>query len=761
MKIVSATATSKDFTISGRLIDSLHVPIPFANICLLADDIDSILVAAISDTTGNFTISYSVTGHYNLRISRISFESRNIQIALTPGEKKIGLGDITLLYDPLQLKEIIVQGKPNDIHYQVDRMVYTPDSLSLVKSVAGFDLLRYVPGVTVSPVDKSISVKGNRNVLILVDGRTSDKDLSTIHATEIKQIEIITNPSTRYNSDVENIVNIILKEEKNKGIQFTVDLEPAYKNTYFFGTVGLDYKNKKSRFFVKYNLSAQNMASVDSSIRIESYDGAEMRYNTNPVKNSYFSARSHIIDYGVDYSVNQKNFFNITCNYFLQDAKEESYDEVKSFTNDTLLTHNFYSSLSHSIIENQNYSFFYKRSFSNPDHEIWLSSNTFLLNRTTTGDYSSGETENLNNFTEAWNEETRNRQQSNDTRLEYFYTKNSLKVETGYHFYIRNIDNTLNSSESNENFTYSDIRQAAFANIVFRKNNFSLQTGARVENTGYKVNVKKEDDFLYPLLSLSCTYNFKKNNAIRFTYNRRLSYPSYRILVPFTYYTADSLSSSSGNSYLKPSLADKVELSFSTEKEDYSFLISAVAKKYKDYLGVQYSLANGVLSSQYQNFSTILAAGGEFSFSASLLFLELNLDGNLYYWDYPGTDHDGLSHILSAEITVNLPADFTADVELDFFNKSINPYGYRNHYTPSVYLFIEKALFKNKASLGISYMCCDRYKTVIWNDYFTETNYSQEKDIYIGIDFSFFFNRGKKISPTKSKLYMEHDEEKK
>jgi len=265
------------------------------------------------------------------------------------------------------------------------------------------------------------------------------------------------------------------------------------------------------------------------------------------------------------------------------------------------------------------------------------------------------------------------------------------------------------------------------------------------------------------LLSLSTTYNLKKNNTIRFTYNRRLLYPSYRLLVPFTYFTADSLSSRSGNSHLKPEVADKFELAFSTEKDDYSFSISAVTKKYRDYIGKQYSITNGVLSSQYHNLSNILTAGGEFSFSASLLFLELNLDGNLYYWDYPGIDHDGLSHTLFTEIIAYLPLDITAGMEFEFFDNILYPYGYLNFYNPCEYFYIEKMLFKNKASLSLFYLypfSSDKDKTVIWNDYFTETEYSQGNDFIIGIGFSYFFNRGEKISATKSKLHMEYDEEK-
>ncbi len=406
------------YKITGRIINTLNVPIPFAPACLLHPENDSLLIAAISDTSGYFSIPYSKPGNYNLRISSFTFKPKTVKIELIPGNVEIALGDIQLMNDIFYLDEVFVTGEQNKLDYRVDKIIFTPDSMSLAKSVTGADLLNYIPGVTVSHIDQSIRVKGNENVLVLVDGRTSDRELSTIHASEIKQIEIISNPSTRYSSDIDNIVNIILKEEKNKGIQIVTNLETTYKNALFFGTLALDYKNKKSRFFVKYNLSAQNMTNADSSIRIESYDDAEIRYNTYPVKDQFFGALFHSIYYGMDYSVNQKNFFNITCKYFHQDAEEEMLDGVKSFTNDTFSTQYFYKSLSHSIVSNHNYSFFYKRSFTNPNHEIWLSSSTFLLNRTNTDDYSSGETEDWNNYSEAWNEETRNRQQSNDTRLE-------------------------------------------------------------------------------------------------------------------------------------------------------------------------------------------------------------------------------------------------------------------------------------------------------------------------------------------------------
>jgi hypothetical protein len=300
--------------------------------------------------------------------------------------------------------------------------------------------------------------------------------------------------------------------------------------------------------------------------------------------------------------------------------------------------------------------------------------------------------------------------------------------------------------------------------MVFQKNKINIQAGLRIENTNYKINKINEDAFLYPLVSLSASDKFKKNNIIRLTYNRRLSYPNYKLLVPFTYFTPDSLSSRSGNSHLKPAMIDKFELAYSTEKKNCSFSISAVTKKHSNYIGMQYSVTNGVLSSQAHNFSKILSAGGEFSITATISFLELNFDGNLYYWDYSGTAHDGLSHSLSTEIMAYLPLDITVGMEFELFARNRYPNGYMDQYNPCEYFYVDKMLFSNKAKFSFYWMypfLSDVSETILWNEYFNETQYSIGKDFIVGIGFSYFFNHGKDIAAKKVKSNMEHDEEKK
>ncbi len=657
----------KTVTISGKLIDSSKSAVPYATVCLYPSDSDSLLQATLSDTLGRFMLRYSRPGDYRIVIRCFTYKNLIKRISLTMKEKEIDLGRLVLQSDAYSLESVTVKAV-NKKAFRVDKMVYSPDSLSLSRSVSGYDLLKYVPGVHVSQKDKLINVNGDKNVLVLVNGRISDRDLSTIHSSEIKQVEVITNPSARYSSETQNVVNIVLKDIKTKGVKIVTSLENSFNNSFTFGNIAVDYENNKTRFFAKYGLSKTYETYADSSQRNEFYQDSELLYKFHPIDNQKYNNLNQTITYGLDHTINKRNFINITCKLSVQNYESYTNDSISTYKDKVQLASKFSSENSHFKTINQNYSVFYRKSFHNPNHKIWFSSNFYILDRNNENKLSSGDLHNPGSGN-IWQENTVNRQQSDDTRLEYFFSNNTLKVESGVHFYIRNIDNTFTSAETLETFTYRDNRNAVFTNLLIRKNKYSVQTGLRIESFTYWINSNPEETKFHPLLFLSSSYNISKSQTLRLTYNKRLSYPNYKLLVPFEFYSADSLSSSSGNSHLKPVQAKKIELGYSLKKDDYTLSVIPSYTNYTDYTGTQYTLEKGTLSGQTSNFSGVSKYGGIFSFSAYLSIFEFYLDGNIFYWNFPGEKYDGLSHDLTVDLDISLPAKITIGSTFYLFTK--------------------------------------------------------------------------------------------
>ncbi len=751
------------FEIAGRLIDSLNNTVPYATICLYNEDASSqeILVGALSDSAGQFKLNYSREGLYRIQIRSMSYSSKSINIQLIQDDKKIDLGDVQLSILSNMLNEVSITAQKK-VENHVDRIVFNPDSLTLKKSVSGYDLLKNIPYISVSPLDKSISVMGKKNVLILINGTTSDREPTTIDATEIKYVEIITNPSTRYSSETESVLNIVLKDEKKEGVKVVTFFETTLKNALTFGGLSVEYETGKWRGFVKYNLSIQNNFSNDSSIRYEYYGVNNLKHVYSPIENGEFSVLSNAIAYGLDCNINEHNFLNLTCNYSKQDYDLNSHEKLETFMSDSIVSYSDYADLSNSLIQNQNYSIFYKRKFNNPKHEIWVHSNLYFLNRNYHSIYEERLTDNPSENLYQWQEKTTNNQVSNDSRLEYFYTNNKIKIESGYHFYTRYVNNNYHSQDIHKSFTYNDSRNALYTNLIFANNKYGLQAGFRLEAFTWQANDEKNDISLYPLVSFSVLRNLKRNQTIRLTYNRRLSYPTYRQLVPFEYFTPDSLSSKSGNSNLVPVKTDKFELSYSLEKDFYNISFNLLHKSIMDYLGAEYELKDGILSSQTVNFSSIRCTGNEFSLSIYPSVFELTIEGNIMYWDFSGTGHDGFSYDILSGISAELPLNITAGIEFELFTRHRNPNGYFDFYKAFDYLYLTKRIFNSNAEISLYWIYpfnSDKSENKYWNDYFSEVQYSNGKDKFIGLGFNYFFNLGKKVNTKSSKVYIEHDEE--
>jgi hypothetical protein len=223
------------------------------------------------------------------------------------------------------------------------------------------------------------------------------------------------------------------------------------------------------------------------------------------------------------------------------------------------------------------------------------------------------------------------------------------------------------------------------------------------------------------------------------------------------------LSTKSGNSDLVPVKTDKLELSYTIEKDLYNISVSFLHKNIMDYIGIAYKLEDGILSSQTVNYSYIGCTGNEFSMSFNPYIFELTLEGNIMYWNFAGNRHDGFSYDIMSSISAELPFNITAGIEFELFTRHRNPNGYYDCYKPFDYLYVTKRILKNKAEINLYWIYpfnSDKSENKYWNDYFSEVQYSNGKDIYIGLSFSYFFNLGKKVNTKSSpKVFNEHDEE--
>ena len=195
-------------TVHGFVTDSVsREPIPYATVRLL--DLDGTLInGAITDVEGAFLMKEVPFGTQTFVVSFVGYRSKRVVKDIEQKEQWFRIG---IVMENKQLQEVSVVGEKVLMKEEVDKTVYRLDDFVLRNSPTVLEAMKSIPGITVRNADESVRVNGSNNVLVLVDGMYSSRSLTTINPEDVESVEVITNPSVEYDSEVANVVNIILK----------------------------------------------------------------------------------------------------------------------------------------------------------------------------------------------------------------------------------------------------------------------------------------------------------------------------------------------------------------------------------------------------------------------------------------------------------------------------------------------------------------------------------------------------------------------
>src|SRR5688572_31235535 len=215
--------------ITGSIMDEKKTPVPYGNVAIHSATDSTLITGGVSDDQGNFKVPVK-PGKYFVKISFLSYKEKSISNVVV-ADTRVDLGVVTLAEDSQVLEEVVVQGEKASMELQLDKRVFNVQKdLSNVGRNAS-DILGNLPSVTVD-VDGTVSLRGSNNVRILIDGKPSGLTsrnpdaLRLLSGNLVERVEIITNPSSRYEAAGEvGIINIILKKNQQKGINgiFTVN----------------------------------------------------------------------------------------------------------------------------------------------------------------------------------------------------------------------------------------------------------------------------------------------------------------------------------------------------------------------------------------------------------------------------------------------------------------------------------------------------------------------------------------------------------
>ncbi|RYU93361.1 outer membrane beta-barrel family protein [Emticicia agri] len=585
---VSFAQNAGKLKLKGKIVDAQSsAALSYASVRLFKLPDSSFVTGNITNDTGDFLID-APAGTYYALLEFIGYKATKTPVfSLTPDNSPHDLGTLKIATSSQTLDEVEVRAEKSSMEMTLDKRVFNVGKDLANAGGTAVDILTNVPSVSVD-IDGNVSLRGSNNVRILVDGKPSGlvsikggSGLQQLQGSSIERIEIITNPSARYEAEgMSGIINIILKKERKEGFNGSFDVITGIPTNLGLAA-NVNYRRKNLNFFVNYTASYRNTPGRNSQYQ-EFYHGDStlitQQNSTSSLKGQNNSARA-----GIDYFFNENNV--LTGSYLWRISKGKRFSDIRyrDYLNN-LNNSTGYTNRTQDETEtepNSEYAISYKRKFDRKGHELsadvryldnWEDSDQYYNQATFKPDGSASDIPAI--LQRSLNYETEKQLLfqldytqpfAKDGKFELGARSSSRDMTNDFSLTQRGTDGTwFPIAGFTNDFLYEENINAAYGIVGNKVNKFSYQIGVRAEWTHVTTTLKKTNEVnprkynnLFP--SVHLTYEFPKQNSMQISYSRRIRRPTYNDLSPFSTFS-DSRNFWSGNPDLNPEFTDVYEI---------------------------------------------------------------------------------------------------------------------------------------------------------------------------------------------------------
>jgi hypothetical protein len=730
--------------IAGAVTDQANKTLASTNISLLNAKDSSLVKAAISNGEGKFEIPVSRPDNYLLKYALVGFESNySTVIAFSEGQS-LTVKTIVLVPAVSKLQGVTVTAKKPMIEVKADKTVFNVEASINATGSNALELLQKSPGIQVDN-NENISMKGKTGVKVYVDGKMLQLDtkdlaayLKSINSNDMEAIEMISNPSAKYDaSGNAGIINIRLKKNKKFGTNGSANLGFVQGVTpKGNGSVNLNYRDKKINLFSNVGANIGDYQNLMDLYRIQKdtlYDQHSVNTNVN---------KSINVKAGADYFIDSKNTIGIMANTNFNNAEFnstsstniyyhptgqfvkslEAYNKVPgNRTNANFnLNYRYIDTTGREINFDADYGLFRGTGNSYQPNYYYGSNNNLLysvINRNSTPT-------DIDIYTAKIDAE----QKLGKGKLGYGLKTSFVTTKNAFDFFNDDANGVPVKIPSKSNrFTYKENVNAAYVNYNQQLNaKWSLQTGLRAEQTNSDGvltradgvtqddnRVKKSYLNLFPSAAIS--WNVDKKNSLNLTFSRRIDRPTYQDLNPFEN-KLDELTYEKGNAFLRPQYTNSVELTHT-----FMGMINTTAgySHVKDYATQVTDTTGNATYVQQQN----LATQQILSFNiGSPLPIKKWWNGYVNVW-YNYQMFDG--KVGDKAVKLNIPSygvymqqsftlgkDYTAELSGSFNGPNVWGATWRTKPQGGLDMGLQKLVLKKKATIKAS--VTDIFKTQPW-----------------------------------------------
>ncbi|MBN8705490.1 MAG: TonB-dependent receptor [Bacteroidetes bacterium] len=632
-------------TISGTLKDNeTRHAIEYGNVVLFRVRDSVMVTGTISGNDGKFILPKIPFGRYYLKVSFIGYETRLIkQIALNPKTPEVELDVIYLQLTPVNLKEIVISGEKEMIINNLDKKVINVDKNMAATGGSAVDIMQTIPAITVD-AEGGIKLRGNKNVTVLIDGRPSAMEgvssgeiLAQIPASSMEAIELVTNPSAKYDPEgTSGIVNIVLKKKQEIGYNSVVTVNAGTGDRYN-GSVNLNYRMNNWNFYGSFDARWNRFGS----------EGTEQQTSYPPFSSNLDqdSRNQNIMNMnglrtGIDYSSDEWNTWSIGLR--TRNMAFNNSGDINSVSTINGLPTQYFTDESDAQREGHHleYSLEHKRTFETKGRE-WTS-NFEVENQTMNRDetrfqknYGTDQSmipglskQRVNGSNKAVNIEF----ESNYSHP----TLNWGRFEVGFKSRLKNMESTSDldtlsyisnlwaeNANKSDKFDYKEQVHAIYSTYSNLFYDFKYQVALRgelalttVSSIQFSNDFKNDYTSIYPSLHIS--REFLDLHEVMVSYSRRVDRPNNRQLNPFVDYS-NSRKIRSGNPALKPQYTDAMELGYSFNLQGTSLSAALFYRTTEDMISEITRLESGdITRTSLQNSATGVSSGIDFSFNQTI-----------------------------------------------------------------------------------------------------------------------------------------------
>ncbi len=764
ISITTISAQNKELKIIGTILEAgNNLPVEFATVLIADANTKKAITGTTSTEKGAFKVTTAAKDFY-IEISFIGFKTKTIE-EFTISKNTIDLGNIILSEDSAQLDEVVVRAEKSQTVFKLDKRVFNVGTDLSSTGASALEVLNNVPSVNVN-IEGAISLRGSEGVQILINGKPSvlareeGNALGSITADMIESIEVITNPSAKYEaSGTSGIINIIMKKSEKRGLNGGITLNTGIPNNHSVG-LSLNRRTEKFNLFSQIGYGKRTFPRESNSLSLNKATGTTLTTTGDSDKNEEFFN----LILGTDYHINDLNVITLSGNYAFENEDEDAIQDYHFLDNNNTVTDSWRrEEVTTATNPKWQYELQYKKDFEDQkDRNLMFSALGSSFGKDKTSNFTDMTISGVNNDAQQI-AQTEFKENEYTFKLDYTHPFSEIyTLETGAQYVIDDVSNDyvvsdfINGAwEVNQNFSnvfdYNQDVLGAYGTFAYEGAKFGIKAGLRLEHTILKTflqNTNERNDRKYTDLfpSVHTSYKLTEDFSLQAGYSRRIFRPRLWDLNPFVSFR-DNFNLSTGNPNLDPEYTDSYEITSILKFENGSLNFGVFYRDTDDVIEDIITFDNNVTTSKPENVGTNKATGIEVNTKYSPTnWITLTADFNYNYFNRQGQfksmNFDFTGNQWSSRMTskLKLPADFTVELTGNYRSK------YKDiQSTIDDNLFMDlgvrKKMFKGKlnANLSVRDVFASRRRQSATNQVnFYRSSHSQRgRFVTFGISFGF------------------------